>query len=195
MVGGLVIGGHVHLSQGARAISKGNADIHAVEKRFSRHLASEPRDMSPVAEGLLARSAALATDDTLIVADWTDLTKPHARRQGAGPKSLTRAQPDLPAALDALVEPTARADPESPLRWTCRSVRKLAEKRGWIIRVCHCPPWRAGSGRFRPITCHPGVGRVGCMYSPHATNFAAANATLFMDLPALCLLARFAFAA
>jgi Rhodopirellula transposase DDE domain len=29
--------------------------------------------------------------------------------------------------LEALVEPTTRGDPESPLRWTCKSVRRLAE--------------------------------------------------------------------
>ena len=30
--------------------------------------------------------------------------------------------------LDALVEPTARGDPVSPLRWTCKSTRRLAEE-------------------------------------------------------------------
>jgi hypothetical protein len=54
------------------------------------------------------------------------LSAGRVRRSGAGPKPLTHWQPDLPAALDALVEPTARGDPESPLRWTCKSVRKLA---------------------------------------------------------------------
>jgi hypothetical protein len=29
--------------------------------------------------------------------------------------------------LEALVEPTTRGDPDSPLRWTCKSVRRLAE--------------------------------------------------------------------
>jgi hypothetical protein len=48
------------------------------------------------------------------------------RRPGAGGKSLTATQPGLKAALDALVEPTARGDPESPLRWTCKGVRRLA---------------------------------------------------------------------
>src|SRR5215218_8544430 len=36
--------------------------------------------------------------------------------------------PGLLAALDALVEPTARGDPMSPLRWTCKSTRKLADE-------------------------------------------------------------------
>src|SRR5215813_7722637 len=48
------------------------------------------------------------------------------RRPGAGPQALTAMQPGLLAALDALVEPTSRGDPESPLRWTCKGVRRLA---------------------------------------------------------------------
>jgi hypothetical protein len=64
------------------------------------------------------------------------LPKGRVRRSGAGGKSLAHIQPDLPAALDALVEPTARGDPESPLRWTCKSVRKLAaelQRQGYRI--------------------------------------------------------------
>ena len=49
------------------------------------------------------------------------------RRAGAGRKPITRKQPKLVAALDALVEPTTRGDPQSPLRWTCKSTRRLAE--------------------------------------------------------------------
>ena len=48
------------------------------------------------------------------------------RREGAGRPRLETRQPGLTAALDALVEPTARGDPESPLRWTCKGVRRLA---------------------------------------------------------------------
>jgi transposase len=58
------------------------------------------------------------------------------RRSGAGPKSLTEMQPGLLAALDALVEPTSRGDPESPLRWTCKGVRRLAaelQRQGFTI--------------------------------------------------------------
>src|SRR6266545_4258995 len=40
---------------------------------------------------------------------------------------LDERQRRLLAALDALVEPTARGDPESPLRWTCKSTRNLAD--------------------------------------------------------------------
>jgi Rhodopirellula transposase DDE domain len=48
------------------------------------------------------------------------------RRPGAGPKPLTQLQPGLLAALEALVEPTCRGEPASPLRWTCKGVRRLA---------------------------------------------------------------------
>lgn len=47
------------------------------------------------------------------------------RRPGGGRKKVTDKQPDLLAALDALVEPTARGDPDSPLRWACKSTRNL----------------------------------------------------------------------
>ena len=48
------------------------------------------------------------------------------RREGGGRRALTLNDPDLIPALDRLVEPTARGDPESPLRWTCKSARTLA---------------------------------------------------------------------
>jgi hypothetical protein len=48
------------------------------------------------------------------------------RRPGGGRRKLTANDPDLWRALDALVEPTARGDPRSPLRWTCKSARTLA---------------------------------------------------------------------
>jgi len=48
------------------------------------------------------------------------------RRQGGGRKKLTATDPALLAALLALVEPTRRGDPESPLCWTTLSTRKLA---------------------------------------------------------------------
>ena len=48
------------------------------------------------------------------------------RRPGGGRKKLAATDPTVRADLERLVEPTARGDPESPLRWTCKSVRKLA---------------------------------------------------------------------
>ena len=48
------------------------------------------------------------------------------RRRGGGRKALSATDPGLVAALLALVEPTRRGDPESPLCWTTLSTRKLA---------------------------------------------------------------------
>ena len=48
------------------------------------------------------------------------------RRPGGGRKSLVETDPGLMPALLTLVEPTERGDPISPLRWTCKSLRRLA---------------------------------------------------------------------
>src|SRR5450432_842487 len=48
------------------------------------------------------------------------------RHEGGGRHALTANDPGLAPALDGMVEPTARGDPESPLRWTCKSARALA---------------------------------------------------------------------
>ncbi|MEZ6097380.1 MAG: ISAzo13 family transposase [Pirellulaceae bacterium] len=47
------------------------------------------------------------------------------RRTGGGRKPLEIDQPDLINAIDRLVEPTERGDPQSPLRWTCKSLNNL----------------------------------------------------------------------
>jgi hypothetical protein len=49
------------------------------------------------------------------------------RRPGAGRPRLTDKQPGLVEALDRLVEPDVRGDPESPLRWTTKSCEHLAQ--------------------------------------------------------------------
>ena len=49
------------------------------------------------------------------------------RHLGGGRKALTTLDSELVGALEALVEPTARGDPMSPLRWTCKSTRKLVQ--------------------------------------------------------------------
>jgi len=48
------------------------------------------------------------------------------RHPGGGRKPLQTHDPALASALEALVDPTTRGDPMSPLRWTCKSTRKLA---------------------------------------------------------------------
>ena len=50
------------------------------------------------------------------------------RRPGAGRKKATVRDPKLSEALTDLIEPNTRGDPESPLRWTCKSTRTLARQ-------------------------------------------------------------------
>ena len=51
---------------------------------------------------------------------------PRIRRKGAGRKRTVDQDATLERDLESLVEPVTRGDPESPLRWTCKSVRQLA---------------------------------------------------------------------
>jgi hypothetical protein len=66
------------------------------------------------------------------------------RRPGGGRKPLEDQDPTLRADLERLVEPLARGDPESPLRWTCKSVRRLA-------RELHAPGHRVSHEKVAPL--------------------------------------------
>ena len=57
-----------------------------------------------------------------------ELPAERVRRPGGGRKPCATKDPGLVAALEALIEDSTRGDPESPLRWTCKSVRRLAEE-------------------------------------------------------------------
>ena len=56
------------------------------------------------------------------------------RRAGAGRKKHTQTDPQLLQALESLVEPTTRGDPQSPLRWTLKSTTQLAQE---LTRLIH----------------------------------------------------------
>jgi transposase len=56
------------------------------------------------------------------------------RREGGGRKRTADRDATLKHDLEALVEPVTRGDPESPLRWTCKSVRQLASE---LTRMGH----------------------------------------------------------
>jgi hypothetical protein len=60
--------------------------------------------------------------------DSETLPSSSIRRPGAGRKLLVETDPELWNALDALVDPVTRGHPETPLRWTCKSTRQLAEE-------------------------------------------------------------------
>ena len=54
--------------------------------------------------------------------------KRRIRREGGGRKKITSSDITLINDLENLIEPHTRGDPESPLRWTCKSTRNLAEE-------------------------------------------------------------------
>jgi transposase len=60
--------------------------------------------------------------------ETSELSPLQSRLTGGGRKKLTEHYPDLPEALDTLIDPVMRGDPESPLRWTCKSLRRLANE-------------------------------------------------------------------
>ena len=82
--------------------------------------------------GITAVAVATGISDRTIRNGIIELNDPHPlpadrqRRPGGGRKSRSDEQPGLVAALEKLVEPVSRGDPQSPLRWTCKSIRALA---------------------------------------------------------------------
>lgn len=60
--------------------------------------------------------------------DSSRLREGRVRREGAGRKKTSEKDPSLPEDLDRLIEPATCGDPESPLRWTSKSVRKLTDE-------------------------------------------------------------------
>lgn len=54
----------------------------------------------------------------------------HVRRPGAGRKSVTVSDPCLMDALEEMIDSQTRGDPESPLRWICKSTRAIAAQLG-----------------------------------------------------------------
>jgi len=87
------------------------------------------------------------------------------RRPGGGRKSLKVLEPGLDQALEALVEPVTRGDPESPLRWTGKSTRRLAEELGragycvshtWVGQLLHASGYSLqANAKNREGTHHP----------------------------------------
>jgi transposase len=56
-----------------------------------------------------------------------ELASSRSRRDGGGRQFVETTDPTVLTDLERLVEPTTRGDPMSPLRWTCKSTRQLAE--------------------------------------------------------------------
>ena len=83
--------------------------------------------------GISAVHQATGASQTTIRRGMTELadisagrSSDRVRAPGGGRKKAEIANPDLVGALDGLIEPVTRGDPESPLRWTTKSTRHLA---------------------------------------------------------------------
>jgi transposase len=94
--------------------------------------------------GISAVSRATGVSRQVIRQGVAELKEPMAmspsriRRQGGGRKKAADVDPSLKRDLEKLLESTTRGDPESPLRWTCKSVRNLtAELRRMNHVVSH----------------------------------------------------------
>jgi hypothetical protein len=106
-----------------------------MDERMRRHwAAAEARELgwggvSGVAKATnLSRTTIALGLGELTSASADSVASTRIRRPGGGRKHLVEHDPHLWAALDALVEPMTRGDPETPLRWTCKSTRRLAEE-------------------------------------------------------------------
>jgi transposase len=107
-----------------------------MDERLKRQwAAAESRDLGW--GGVTAVAQATGLSRTTITAGLRELDLParqraaeaaRVRRPGGGRHCLPQTDAGLLAALESLIEPTTRGDPESSLRWTCKSLRRLAEE-------------------------------------------------------------------
>jgi len=111
------------------------------ERRRRQWAAAEARELGWGGVSLVARATGLSRPTiTVGLRELEQCTTQRAaqaarvRRPGGGRRLATEADPGLLAALESLVEPVTRGDPESPLRWTCKSTRRLAEE---LVRQDH----------------------------------------------------------
>ena len=104
------------------------------ERRRRQWAAAEAREIGYGGVSVVARATGLAR--STIHAGLRDVrasvrqrvrAAERVRRAGGGRRPLTTRDPALLTALFALIEPTTRGDPESPLRWTCKSTTQLAD--------------------------------------------------------------------
>jgi len=91
-------------------------------------LAAEARGLGRGGITRVARAAGVSRPT--IARGLAELDQPpvpgRVRQPGGGRRQRRERDPALLAALEALVEPDTRGDPQSPLRWTCKSTRQLA---------------------------------------------------------------------
>lgn len=102
---------------------------HLDERAWRLLLGAEARVLGRGGITVVAAAAAVHPDTVAQGVRELDYPEPipgRVRRPGAGRPSVARTDPGLVEALDGLVDPDSRGDPESPLRWTTKSTTKLA---------------------------------------------------------------------
>ena len=120
----------------------GMTDLTTINQRFmalrdclderSRRLVAAAESMAVGRGGISAVSRATGMARQVIRRGVRELQQApvhpagRVRRPGGGRKKAVVRDATLQSDLERLVEPVTRGDPESPLRWTCKSVRKLA---------------------------------------------------------------------
>lgn len=103
---------------------------HLNERQRRLVAAADARAMGRGGVSAVCRASGLARSTVtraMAELDEDPLERGRARREGGGRKRVVELDPKLPAALEALVDPSSRGDPESPLRWTVKSTRQLAD--------------------------------------------------------------------
>ena len=106
------------------------------ERSRRQWAAAEANELGYGGVSAVARATGFARDTIRLGLRELDYRQQHPdeptperlRKPGGGRKQLSETDSALVSALEALVEPLTRGDPESPLRWTCKSTRKLAEE-------------------------------------------------------------------
>jgi Rhodopirellula transposase DDE domain len=105
------------------------------ERRRRQWAAAEAREAGYGGVSVVAQATGLARStihaglrDLRASPRQREIAAQRIRRAGGGRWLLTTTDPALLTALLALIEPTTRGDPESPLRWTCKSTAQLAEE-------------------------------------------------------------------
>ena len=80
------------------------------------------------ASGISRRAIAVGVAELKKKPEGSRGERPPIRQKGGGRKKASLKDPELLRDLEKLVEPVTRGDPQSPLRWTCKSVRNLADE-------------------------------------------------------------------
>jgi len=132
-----------HKSTAKKIATKYRLLAPSMDERMRRHWAASEAQAYGWG-GLSAVSAAIGMSPNTIRKGVAELAvraknprkpvSPRLRREGGGRKRQTEADPKLQATLEELVESGTRGDPESLLRWTCKSTTRLSNE---LTRLGH----------------------------------------------------------